>query len=152
MTVNLYNTTSDAHELNKTLSLVSAKTTVEPVGPMDPINPTFKLSGDSISSVLSANYLESPSYGRYYFCTPTLGPAGIYYLNCQVDPLMSFRDEIKGLSAIVARGESGVNPYLPDNNLKRLAYEQVKTLEFSQGFSKSLKYYLVAIGGASTDE
>ena len=50
--------------------------------------------------------------------------------------------------AIIKRNQNSYNRFLSDERIKLNAYEQVKTLKFSSGFSKTMQYYLVTIGGA----
>ena len=83
---------------------------------------------------------------RYYYCEPILDAGNITKLHFKVDALMSWKDQIRNISAIVDRTGSNYNTYLPDNEVKITAYNNIHRLESTAGFSQSLNYYLLAIG------
>lgn len=69
----------------------------------DLLNPVLKVMGYNAS----ANYVEIPFYGRYYFVESVEALAGGHcLLHCHVDVLYSYKTAILGLSCIVHRNES----------------------------------------------
>ena len=85
--------------------------------------------------------------GRYYFCKPVLNHGQLTGLHFTVDALMTYKDQIRSLSAIVDRTGSQFNTYLSDPEMKITSYNNIHRLEATSGFSQNLKYYLLTVGG-----
>lgn len=146
MRVILYDNGSSDEVLNKELTeIVSADT--EPYNEVDIINPTFILSDMEIENIDRCNYCYVEELGRYYFCTPTLGNNGIYTLICNIDVLMSFKDEILSLNVIVDKNEYQINPYLNDGSYVTEEREKIEVLNYAYGFNDSGSYILITAGG-----
>lgn len=76
------------------------------------INPTIKIAYDG---VVDFNYCYIPEFQRYYFITDIVSARrGIWSLEMRVDVLMSFKEEIRQLTAVIERNEFEYNSYLPD--------------------------------------
>ena len=87
---------------------------------------------------------------RYYYATVHMLPGGgRYRIVGHSDVLMTFKDQIRNQVGIIARNQNSYNRFLNDDRVKLNSYEQVRTLEFPSGFSKSMNYYLITIGGAT---
>lgn len=143
VTVNFYKNHSDYNCVNKSLTNITSVTLVVK-GELDLINPSFTLEGLNDSLPSEGLYMEM--LGRYYFCKYSLDPGNLIRITAHVDVLMSHKVGIKANSAIIERNASIVNPYIKDNEQRVTAYNAVHTLPFSSGFSKTLNYYLLAIG------
>lgn len=98
------------------------------------------------TSISGVNYAQVGN--KYYFCTPILDKGNLTGIHFKVDALMTHKDAIKSLSAIVDRTGSNFNTYLSDPEMKITSYNNIHRLEASSGFSQTLKYYLLTIGGA----
>lgn len=143
VTVNFYKNNSDYNCVNKSLtSITSATLSVK--DDLDLINPSFLIEGLNDSLPSEGLYMEMQ--GRYYFCKYTCLPGNLLKIVGHVDVLMSHKAGIKSNNAIIARNASNINPYIKDNEQVVTSYNTVHTLPFSGSFSKTLNYYLLAIG------
>lgn len=144
VTINFYINSSDDDVLDKNISSRATKTVVikEPV---DILDFTIPFNDTSIGDVNYA-YME----GRYYYCTPILEAGNLTSLHFRVDALMSWKDQLANISAIVDRTGSQFNTYLPDSEVKITSYNNIHRVESSGGFSMNLKYYLLTIGDSGS--
>ena len=143
VSVTFYKNNSDYNCVNKSLtSITSATLSVK--DDLDLINPSFLIEG--LNSSLPSDGLYMEMQGRYYFCKYTCLPGNLLKIDGHVDVLMSHKAGIKSNSAIIARNASNINPYIKDNEQVVTSYNTVHTLPFSGSFSKTLNYYLLAIG------
>ena len=138
----LYINSSENNALDKNISSVLSDTLVfkEPVDMRDPVI-IFQTSTD----ITDVNYMLLND--KYYFVHIECITGGRYRIKGHIDVLMSYKDEIRQQVGIIRRNISNYNRYIADERIKLNAYEQVKTLVFPSGFSKTMQYYLVAIGG-----
>ena len=71
------------------------------------------------------NYCYCPNLERYYFISNIVfQKTGLVELQCDVDPLMSFKDDILNSTQLVTRQENKQQKYLPDQSLP--IHSQVK--------------------------
>ena len=83
--------------------------------PVDVENPTIYVAAGA--SVEKANYCYIAEFGRYYWAKAIAGTASTITFECQSDPLVSFKDDLKQCPAVVARNPWHFDLYLPDNRL-----------------------------------
>lgn len=144
MQIILYNNTSDPNTVNKNLQTV-ATLNGELRENTDILNPSLEIEGDE---VLGANYLYIDSLNRYYFINDVEFISGeIFRVNCQIDVLMSYADEIKAQNAIIKRQQYNYNVDLVDNRLKTSKNPYIQTINFSGGFSQTNWSYILIMGG-----
>ena len=144
VSIQFYVNNSDDDTLNKNITASGSAKTVTVKDTTDILDFTIPFND---SSLVNVNYASM--MGRYYFCTPVLEAGQLTGIHFTVDALMSWKDQILGLSAIIDRTGSNFNTYLPDNEVKITAYNNIHRLEATSGFSQELKYYLLTVGGAS---
>lgn len=138
----IYNNSSENNAVNKNLaSVYSCTITVK--DELSIFTPSFDIT--TSTDLTGCNYAKVGD--RYYFARITLLSGDLYRIECNCDRLMTFADQLKLQTGLIGRNLNQYNRFLPDNRVKLNSYESVKTLEFSGGFSKDLKYYLIAIGG-----
>lgn len=143
-----YNNSSEPKAVNKNITnitqcIIDIKDFVDLIDPVIYIN-----KGDLSSDIIYANYMNMQ--GRYYYINSIECMAGnLYKIKGHVDVLMSYAGSIKNHSALIRRSANNYNKYLFDDKVKTNSYEQVKTLELSSGFNKTLSYLLCTIGGVS---
>ena len=142
----LYNNASSGEVLKKDLSKIADKTIVQ-YDTMAIESPTLILSGEDAGDLRQLNYLYINEFDRFYDCVPVLLHDGNYQLNCVVDPLMSFADEILTLEAIVDKNQYDSNMYLNDGSFITESRENIEIVNFSQGFDDSGRFILIAAGG-----
>lgn len=114
--INLYTNTAEANRVDKSnyLTLVrtlrgvmreSSSVTDLTITIQYPTYPDF-------------NYVRIPELKRYYFVNDiTLINANMYELDLSVDPLMSYKSAILGLTAFIDRAENATNPYIIDKKM-----------------------------------
>lgn len=146
MRVILYDNGSSDEVMSKLLTEIT-ELDIEPYNDLDIESPTLILSDMEISDLDRCNYCYIEEFERYYFCTPTLGNNGIYTLICNIDPLMSLKDEILNLKVIVDKNEYEINPYLNDGSYITEEREKIEVLNYPDGFNDTGRYILITAGG-----
>ena len=140
--VNIYINSTENNALDKSLSSKLA-TTISVKDELSIFSPSFYLN--TSTDISGCNYAKVGN--RYYFANITLMSGNLYRVDCRCDVLMTFKDQIRQQTGLIRRNLNQYNRYLQDDRIKVNAYESVKTLEFSSGFSKTMNYYLVTVGG-----
>lgn len=137
MQVTFYTITDDNNVINKTLGSGESKDVVDIDGTMDVLKPTFRIrKGELSKSPLKYNYcyIGSP-YNRYYYMNakqPTINH--IFECQCNVDVLMSFKEEILQQQAIVERSAKYYNTYITDESYTIQNRTRTQTIQFPNGF------------------
>lgn len=83
--------------------------------PVDIENPTIYIS--STDAYDKYNYCYIAEFGRYYWMKPVAGNGQTITFECESDPLMSFKGQIRSCPAVIARNPWHFDLYLPDNRL-----------------------------------
>lgn len=143
ITVQFYINSSDDDNLDKDITALGSAKTIAVKDKLNILDFEIPFNDTTIST---ANYAKVGS--RYYYCTPILEKGQLTSIHFKVDALMSFKDQILDLSAIIDRTGSNYNTYLSDPEVKITSYTNIHRLEATSGFSQSLKYYLLTVGGA----
>lgn len=110
LTFNLYTVDCDPHTVDKTPYISDTRTVTGTVrGDLFVQRPQIEITGDASGY----NYIEIA--GRYYqIISCDRKRTGLSVLQCQLDPLWTFKDAIYALPAVVNRSYRMVNAYLPD--------------------------------------
>ena len=86
------------------------------------------------SDVPSFNYVYIPIFKRFYFVTGITSVAqNLWRMSLSCDVLMTWREEIGELTAIIARQENSFNPLLIDSELPAQANQNITVTEFPAG-------------------
>lgn len=108
MTITLYTSTADPKVVNKSSYLTqigSASVIITPKASLDILYPVIDINYNA--SYLSANYAYISDFGRYYYINDVTVQIGqIITLSMDVDPLMSFQNDILDATACITRSES----------------------------------------------
>lgn len=94
----------------------------------------------NINSLLDVNYAYIPDLGRYYYIDAiTMVTNKIMNIDCSVDVLMTYADEIGELSAYVARNENDYNVDIQDQEMPMKAESnfEISSISTSALFLKS---------------
>ena len=151
MTVQPYTFTGEVKGLDKTLTAIGDPLTVQPYGALDILHPVFILTYSA--GLVPCNYCYVSEFEKYYFCTPSLNPAGQCILHCDVDPLYTWRDGIRAASGLIMRSESVGEPsqyidtklpVLPDEHDNRGIIASNNELSETGDYC----YILTVLGGA----
>lgn len=150
MTISFYMNSSENLTVSKTLTHLSdmqgtfrAET--------DTLSPEVLIAADYTAlSTQIGNYAFISETKRYYFIVDIkIVREGLVRISLRTDVLMSFKDDILKLSAIVARQEKTWNLYLSDSYFKTYQNSKIQLKAFSNGFTTPNGYtwILVTAGG-----
>lgn len=109
--IHIYINSSSPDYFDKTLA-GDTTITAELKAPIDIEKPTIYLSATDAYD--GYNYCYIAEFGRYYFMTPVAGVGQTMTFECQSDPLMSFKSQIRQCPAVIARNPWHWDMYLPD--------------------------------------
>lgn len=151
-----YRNNSDKITLNK--SIVQEKTaTIYYKDDTELIRPTFIFEDDKIDSGINYLYIGE-DVKRYYFINDIIFSQGRIELHCEVDVLMSHKEQIMGIQCVVGRNKNVYNMFLNDDRLELFSKGRVLTFPFENGFTPfydGTKYgslVLTLNGGGALDE
>lgn len=106
--------------------------------------PTLEMAYSEV--LKNANYAYCVDTGYYFYLSePTLSAQRLFF-NCEVDLLMTYKDDILKLGCIIDRQEYEFNAYLVDEKAPILNRRVVNTLKFPVGFSNNDSYILATTG------
>jgi hypothetical protein len=110
------------------------------------VNPEIVLAS---STPLRYNYCYIPLLQRYYYINNIISVKnGVWKLIMEVDPLMSFKNDILALKVVVSKQSSPVNgdEYIDDGSLvtDNLMFKTV--YNFANGFNNNSEYILITAG------
>lgn len=145
----LYVNISDDRYVNKTINNIGEYTIVFK-SDEDSIRPTLKISDSNIPE--TANYVYLSELNRYYYIRKKRFSKQCIYLECELDPLMSFRSQLGSMEAIISRNERLYNLYLNDEKMEMLNYPYYQTLNMKcvegHPFSMQTNQILLSLVGA----
>ena len=115
VTIKTYRFLGDSRKVDKTLHDVSTYSNAVIVGDMSIHNPTISLQLDSFTDVINFNYIYIPELRRYYYVVDsTIREDGFVQLQCKVDVLKSFKNDILGSTQYIDRQQNKCTYQLPD--------------------------------------
>lgn len=131
MNVTLYNNSSNSNVVNKTITAIRNAIPCSLKDDTDLQTPTIRLSKSLISDPTSFNYMYIDIFKRYYYTKQPLEcVGGILEIEGEIDVLMSHKDKIKQLNALVERQQNFYNLYLPNLQIPNLSYKRIQTIKF----------------------
>lgn len=144
MTITVYKISDDRRVVNKTLGTAVATLTAIFKNDADILNPVLEVAYNA--RVLTANYLYIDTLQRYYYIKNIKLDRQRLFLECEVDVLKTYYNEIKNLSCVVSRQENNFNTYLNDGVWRNLQPKEVITLPFTQSFYRPCNF-VMTVGG-----
>ena len=164
MLCNLYSIAADDRELIKvvegTTPVTTQKANLKPTEEVDIINPTFIF--DNPATVLTCNYLYCDTFARWYYITNiSVDTAQRAIVECKIDVLQTYADEIKNSTATILRSESIGRPtkyvdsklpiYTSKKNVTSIVMPQINVpLNSKLDTHATDCYLLTVIGGSPT--
>lgn len=116
MILSLYTNKSATNYLNKNIEQLGTSKSIDIYDNVNIINPVFIINYNT--SFLNCNYCYVNELNRYYYVDISLDSAKRMILNCAVDVLMSFKNDILNSDCTVIRSESiGKPTYIIDDKL-----------------------------------
>lgn len=119
--IRLYNTSSPSNKINKDLGNVISSPAIDFKNrPKDLNNLDIDISNNLIVQATKYNYAHIPSLNLYFFAKmlPTNIGNAHNILHLELDPLMTYKNQILGLNVITKRNTNNYNVYLNDENQK----------------------------------
>lgn len=108
------------------------------------IDPIIKVQGIGASDLPFINYCEIVEFGRYYYIKDIVCVGNLYELRCHIDVLMTYKDQIKNIPAVIARQETNNNVMLTDGMIKTYADPIIEIRKASGGFTDFQYIFCVA--------
>ena len=108
------------------------------------IDPVIKVQGISGSDLPYINYCEVTEFGRYYYIKDIVLVGQLYELHCHIDVLMTYKDQLKTIPAVIARQETVNNVMLTDGLIKTYADPIIEIRKASGGFTEYQYIFTVA--------
>lgn len=116
-TTTFYINSSDKNVMYKEIIPVFRDVEFTPTNTINIFNPLITV--DYNAEYLTANYIYIPLFSRYYYIRNISIQTGKKMLiECDVDPLMSFSDDIKTAFVNVCRAENPANRDLADDKIQ----------------------------------
>ena len=142
MEIRLYYNTSDNRCIRKNLlNELSLSGTLR--DSCNLIEPVINIQSDS---VIRYNYAYIPDFKRYYFIKKiTSLRKGLWTIEFEVDPLMSFKGDILALQVVVDKQSSDSigDEYIDDGSL---VADNYTVYNFNKGFNDHGEYILITAG------
>ena len=160
ITLELYRCPSDERMVSKTLNDKFEFKHITFKNDTSIMNPVFIVGAiqgntepmDTVGWWRKFNYCYCPNLERYYFITDiTFTRQGLVELNCSVDPLMSFKEDILASTQLITRQENKIQKYIPDQSLP--IHSQVKTqiTQFGSDIGGDTQTLLLETTGKGTE-
>lgn len=143
----VYVTNSEPERLEKKLgsSLELNATLLDNVSVL---KPSFTIRGTA--NLANYNYVYIPDFKRYYFITNITSMRNMLWkVDCRVDVLMTYREQLKKTDAIITRNEKTWNLYLNDPLFRVTNKRLVQTYNFEYTFKRAQSYVLALAGSGS---
>ena len=147
-TISLFKTASENNRVVKDLT-DEKQLSVELRNQTSVLNPKIRI--ESAENIAGYNYCYIPEFGRYYYIVDiTSVRTRVWEVSMRCDVLMSYKDEIKGLNAILDNTqENGLNNYLASSNWVNLVKTKTDIKVFPSGLSEQSEFILITAGGDS---
>lgn len=144
MQLTLYKTTDVPNQLVKNLSPVGGYIEGNLKGPCDIINPVITVQLNAFPSTVNYAYVEE--FNRYYFVTNIICEInGLYTLEMQVDPLVTWRTALQSKYAVIERQENEYNLYLQDPAFRTEQKTRTQIMKFPSGFGQTPEIVLTTV-------
>lgn len=152
MTIKLYINQSDKHAVNKELV---EEIVLDGSALRDEANnietPIIRIVSPS-TNIFRYNYCYIEEFYRYYWFSspPTIVRNGVYEINLESDPLMSFKEEFLQNSALIETSKNYGNMYLDDGNMPIQQNTKLSVVRSIQGpFSSATSSVVMNVLGLS---
>lgn len=140
MNITLYSNSSDNNVVTKNISQI-ANLTGSLRNESGIMSPSILIQG----TYPSANYCYISDWGRYYFIEEIISVRNnISEIRCRIDTLMTYAQQIRGLTAIIKKQENDYNLYINDGSFMTYANDKVFTKGFPGSFSDDSYVLLVS--------
>lgn len=108
------------------------------------IDPIIRVEGISGADLPYINYCEIVEFGRYYYIKDIVLVGNLYELRCHIDVLMTYKDQLRNIPAVIARNEAVNNVMLQDGMIKTYADPIIEIRKASGSFTDFQYIFTVA--------
>lgn len=150
LTLRLYKTSSPSNKINKDISLIGTNQINLKNRPKDFNELDIDYSAPTGSGALAINYAHLSPYNLYYFVKIQPSNLGNAHniLHLELDPLMTYKDQILNLDCIIKRNTSKYNLYVEDEELQTLKKTQIQTKAFNHTFVPYSSTVITLVGSS----
>lgn len=150
MTITLYHNDSDKRTVNKTLTDAGTLQDAVIIDDTSILTPRLKVRDNGIVNLLY-NYCYIQDFRRYYYITDITVSNGYILIDCKVDVLMSYSEEIRNCRGVIKRQENICNFYLDDPLYQSYEYSRVQIKTFNNVFN-NYNFILTVAGAEGVSE
>lgn len=156
-TVELYTNESPTNKVDKDITgVISASGYLRSGSSV--IDPVLVIEGPQNGTVPSSvNYMRIQAFGRYYYITNIIavdgvrvdenGAAQLWEIHGHVDVLMSYAEQIKEQTAIVAKQAETYNLLLDDGSFMTYQNPKIQTKVFSNATPFETQTFVLTVAG-----
>lgn len=150
LTLRLYNTASPSNKINKNLTLKGGLIINLKNRPKDFNNLDIDYTGNTGSVALDFNYAHLLEYNLYFYAKILPSNIGNNHniLHLELDPLMTYKDQILNLDCIIKRNTNKYNLYVEDDELQTLKKTQIQTKAFNHTFVPYTSTVITLVGSS----
>ena len=150
LTLRLYNTASPSNKINKNLTLKGGLIINLKNRPKDFNNLDIDYTGNTGSVALDFNYAHLLEYNLYFYAKILPSNIGNNHniLHLELDPLMTYKDQILNLDCIIKRNTNKYNLYVEDDELQTLKKTQIQTKAFKHTFVPYTSTVITLVGSS----
>ena len=143
MEIKLYNCKSSQNQISKYLeNEITINGTIRTE--LSEMTPSIMLDASTLPKY---NYCYITSTDKYYYITNVTAMSNkMYKLDLQEDVLMTFKNEILNLNAIVSRSRYG-DPYIDGDNIQATSQSATTVINYQSGFSNTPHNIIITAGG-----
>lgn len=143
MQITFYNNSSDKIKLNKNITeVLSLSGTLR--DECEILRPIIRIEHHGM---INANYCYITEFHRYYFVKQYIERENLIRIECEVDPLMSYRVQINSLSVIVNNNTNRNNKYLNSDLWVSTVKKKTSIKQFPNGLNDEGEFILITAGG-----
>ena len=146
----VYQTDSPTNKINKDIRAITSYTIDLKNRPKDLNNFDIDFSGNRLQA-LNFNYASlGGGYNYYYFVKKIPSSIGNqhYKLHLELDPLMTYKNQILNLDCIIKRNTNKYNLYVEDEELQTLKKTQIQTKAFNHTFVPYTSTVITLVGSS----
>lgn len=141
-----YNTKSDKRKIKKSITKIY-ETVCRWKENTSLYNPTLVIrQNEDLSTIRNVNYIKWGEW--YYFVNDVrLCNGNILEFDCEIDVLMSWKDEILNIKTVIERSESSWNKYIDDSEFMGMSMERNISKKVIGSIGTNHSYVLTVNGG-----
>ena len=146
MTITTYINNSENNKINKNIVKIKDYAECSAITPISIIDPVIKLNDINFNT--QCNYIYIADFQRYYFVNNiTALNNGLWELNCHIDVLETYANEILSQTATFKRQEYLYDMYLPDTQFQTQSKNDIVIKRFpnKDGFKLTENSFILTV-------